>query len=207
MADSYPSDFSEAEIDSLRRAAKEALRQRFAALRRALNAEARSERSASMSKLLLELPEFAKARVLSAYAPLKFEIDPAVALRAGRADGKVVGLPRAIPGTRDLMLHAYAPEDELVESGFAVREPLVTAPVIEPDEVDLVLVPGLGFDLRGNRLGYGQGFYDRYLPRLTKALRVGLGFELSMLVEVPASEHDVPVDLIVTDRRVIRCER
>ena len=56
-------------------------------------------------------------------------------------------------------------------------------------------------------LGYGQGFYDRLLPRLPRAARVGLAFELSMLVEVPAADHDIPVDVIVTDKRVIRCER
>ncbi len=207
MAESYPPEFSEAEIDALRRSAKEALRLRFAALRRALSAEARRERSASMTTLLRDLPEFQAARVISAYAPLKFEIDPALALEHARSEGKVIALPRVIPGTRELALHAYAAEDALVESGFAVREPLESAPLIAPEQVDLVLVPGLGFDLRGQRLGYGQGFYDRLLPRLGRAVRVGLSFELSLLVEVPSASHDVPVDVIVTDRRVIRCER
>lgn len=207
MPDEYPPDFSEAEINALRRSAKEALRQRCASLRRALNADARRERSDAMAKLLLTLPEFQRAQVISAYLPLKFEVDPSLAIAQARAEGKVVTMPRVVPKARELALHVHMPGDELLESSFAVPEPLETAPLVALDTVDVVLVPGLGFDLRGHRLGYGQGFYDRLLPRLTRAVRVGVAFELSMLVEVPASSHDVPVDVIVTDKRVIRCER
>jgi len=123
------------------------------------------------------------------------------------AQGKVVALPRVDADSGELMLHRYVEGDPLEESGFAVREPLATAPGVELDMVDVVLVPGLGFDERGQRLGYGKGFYDRLLPRLKRAVRVGLCFELSLLAEVPASETDVPVDVIVSCRRVIRCSR
>ncbi len=207
MGDTYPPDLSDAEIEALRGAAKEALRQRCAGLRRVLSVASRRERSEAMCAQLLALQPFRDARVLSAYAPLKFEIDPTVAVAHAWNQGQRVGLPRVLPGTRELQLHAYAAGDALVESAFAVREPLPTAPAIDPDQVDLVLVPGLGFDVRGHRLGYGQGFYDRWLPRLGRAVRVGLAFELSLLVEVPAGVDDVPVDLLVTDKRVIRCVR
>lgn len=207
MSDSYPPDYSPAEIAQLRRAAKEGLRQRLAGLRRALSAEARRERSEAMCALLSELPELKAARVISAYVPLKFEIDPMPVVNTALAQGKVIALPRVVPQTRQLTLHRYAEGDALEESGFAVREPLPSAPEIDLSSVDVVLVPGLGFDERGGRLGYGQGFYDRLLPRLPRALRVGLCFELSMLVEVPTSETDVPVDVIVSCRRVIRCSR
>ncbi len=207
MADSYPPEFNPEQIDALRRAAKEGLRQRCAGLRRALSADARQERAAVMCNQLVQLEAFQKAHVISTYAPLKFEIDPSSAIDQALSAGKVLALPRVVPGTRELELFRYLPGDTLLESGFAVREPLPTATPVNFDSVDVVLVPGLAFDVRGQRLGYGQGFYDRLLPRLGKALRVGLCFELSLLVEVPATEQDVPVDVIVTDKRVIRCER
>jgi len=207
VADSYPPEFSADQIDALRRSAKEALRQRCAGLRRALSTDARHERSAAMCAQLSDLEGFRQARVISSYAPLKFEIDPGLAIDGALSTGKVVALPRVVPGTRELELFRYLKGDTLVESGFAVREPLPTATAVSFDSVDIVLVPGLAFDVRGQRLGYGQGFYDRWLPHLGKALRVGLCFELSLLVEVPATDEDVPVDVIVTDKRVIRCER
>jgi 5-formyltetrahydrofolate cyclo-ligase len=70
-------------------------------------------------------------------------------------------------------------------------------------QVDLVLVPALAFDARGYRLGYGKGFYDRLLPQLARAERVGLAFELSLLPQLPNEDHDVAVHRVVTEKRVI----
>jgi 5-formyltetrahydrofolate cyclo-ligase len=191
----------------LRSAAKEALRKRLAALRRALTAEARQERGERMCASLLAHPDFQRAQVISAYRALRFEINPEAALEQAFLQGKRVLLPRVERATGELALHEYRQGDALEESGFAVPEPLASAPTVEDDVVDVVLVPGLAFDGRGYRLGYGKGFYDRLLPRLTRAVRIGLCFELSLLAEVPAAAHDQPVDFIVTDKRVIRCER
>jgi 5-formyltetrahydrofolate cyclo-ligase len=198
---------SAAEISAYREAAKEALRKRYAALRRALSGEARAERAQRACQLLLAHESFVRARSVLAYAALRFELDPALAVARAHALGKLVALPRVDAESGELRLHAYTPGDELVESGFGVREPRATAPSVALDEIDLVLVPGLAFDARGYRLGYGKGFYDRLLPSLTHAVRIGLAFELSLLAEVPNAEHDVPVDTLVTDKRVLLAER
>ena len=205
MSDSFPEGVSEEEVDALRALAKEELRTRLAAVRRTLPLPTRAAHAAAMSRLLIEQPAFQSAQVVLAYSPLRFEIDPSAAVERAWALGKTVALPRTLPETRELALHVFAPGDELRESGFVVKEPLASAPSVEPNDVDLVLVPGLGFDARGRRLGFGQGYYDRLLPSLPRALRIGLAFELSLLVEVPSVAHDVPVDLVITERRVIRC--
>ena len=76
---------------------------------------------------------------------------------------------------------------------------------VDPEKIDVVVSPGLAFDRRGHRLGYGGGYYDRYLARLhAHASRVGIGFAVQLLDEVPAEETDQPVDVVVTDRGVIR---
>lgn len=203
MKGQFPDEMSEAELAAYRRAAKEALRKRLAALRRSLSAEARAERAQRACQLLAAEPSFVSAQLVLAYAPLRFELDPGPLLERAWALGKTVALPRVIEGSGELALHVYCAGDELAESGFAVREPLPTAPCVAPEQVQLVLVPALAFDGSGFRLGYGKGFYDRLLPRLAHAERVGLAFELSLLPEIPAEPHDVPMHRVVTEKRVL----
>lgn len=207
MSDSIPDGMSREEAEAFKAAAKEALRKRVAALRRTLVASTRAGYASAMTAHLVALPAFVDARVLLAYSALRFEMDPRGAVEQAWALGKQVALPRTLPETRALSLHAYRAGDELRESGFVIQEPLPEAPLVEPEQVQLVLVPGLAFDLRGHRLGFGQGFYDRLLPRLTCAVRVGLCYELSLLAEVPNAPHDAPVDFVITERRVIACMR
>lgn len=189
-----------------RGAAKEALRKRLAALRRTLTAEARAERSMRACEHLIAQPGFAAGRVLLAYAALRFELDPSHAVSQALADGKTVVLPRVVAESGELALHIYKPGDPLEESGYGVREPLASAARLAPDQVDLVLVPALAFDARGFRLGYGKGFYDRLLPVLVRAERIGLAFELSLLPQLPNEDHDIAVHRVVTEKRVIEVQ-
>ncbi|HEX6242142.1 MAG TPA: 5-formyltetrahydrofolate cyclo-ligase [Polyangiales bacterium] len=203
MSARFPDEMTQEELSAYRRAAKEGLRKRLAALRRSLNAEARAERAAAACAHLAADACFAEARLVLAYAPLRFELDPGRLLAVARTHGKRVALPRVVPETGDLSLHVYADGDSLEESGFGVREPLPSAERVAPHQVDLVLVPGLAFDASGYRLGYGKGFYDRLLPHLSLARSVGMAFELSLLPEVPREEHDIPVQRVVTEKRVL----
>lgn len=205
MSDDYPDGMSPDQIAALRALAKEELRKRLAAVRRTLSAETRAAHAAKTAAHVIAHEAYRSAKVVLAYSALRFEVDPKDVIERAWADGKRVALPRTVPETRGLTLHLYEPSDTLIESGFVVKEPLPTAPDVEPDQIDLVLVPGLGFDLRGHRLGYGQGYYDRLLPRLPRATRMALAFELSLLAEVPAAAHDVPVAWLITERRVIEC--
>lgn len=207
MSDSLPDGVSREQAEAYRAAAKEALRKRVAALRRSLVAQTRADYAAKMVELLVAQPAFVAARTVLAYSALRFEIDPRAAVERAWALGKTVALPRTLSETRALSLHAYHPGDALLEGGFVIQEPLPSAPQVDDQSVDLVLVPGLAFDARGHRLGFGQGFYDRVLPRLTRAVRVGLCYELSLLVEVPNAPHDAPVDFVITEKRVIACMR
>jgi 5-formyltetrahydrofolate cyclo-ligase len=198
---------SDDELAMYRAAAKEALRKRVSAVRRTLDQAARHERALAACALLVETPEFARAEVVLSYAPLRFELDPSAAVERALSLGKQVLLPRVIPDSHELSLHLYASGDELEESGMGIREPLPTSPRIAPERVDLVLVPGLAFDPRGFRLGFGKGFYDRLLPTLPRAVRFGLAFELSLLPEVPSEPHDAPMDGVITEKRLLSMAR
>ena len=207
MNDSYPEGVTAEEVEHLRGLAKEELRKRLAALRRTLPLATRREYAAAMTQHLLAHEAFQGAQLVLAYSALKFEMDPRAAVEQAWALGKAVAMPRTVAATRELVLHAYADGDVLEEGGFVIREPLPSAPEVAPDAVDLVLIPGLGYDTRGQRLGFGQGYYDRLLPRLSRAVRIGLAYEVSLLAEVPNAAHDIPVDFVITERRVIRCAR
>jgi 5-formyltetrahydrofolate cyclo-ligase len=198
-----PDGFSDEQVEHLRAAAKEGLRKQLAALRRALPAEARAARARAVCARIVSHASFARARVVLAYWPLRFEVDPRAVVERAWALGKVVALTRIAPGTSELVLRRYTQGDLLHESAFMVMEPAADAPEIGFDEVDLALVPGLGFDGGGQRLGYGKGYYDRLLPRLTRATSVGLAFEVSLLPEIPSASHDAPVHHVVTERRWI----
>jgi len=185
--------------------AKEQLRRQQASLRRALGEQPRQRRSRAACERLLAEPVFVHAACVCAYMPLRFELDVRPVIEAAWAQGKRVALTRVRPEDNVLHVHGYEPGAALVESAFAVHEPLAAAPAVDPEDVDLVLVPGLAFDERGYRLGFGKGFYDRLLPQLSRAARVGVGFDFQLLAEVPHEDHDVPLSHFVSDARSLTC--
>jgi 5-formyltetrahydrofolate cyclo-ligase len=97
------------------------------------------------------------------------------------------------------------PGSALAQTSYGPREPEHRV-AVNPGEVDVVITPGLGFDRRGHRLGYGGGHYDRYLERMSgEALRVGVAFSVQIVRHVPVEARDQPVDVVVTDTEIINC--
>ncbi len=169
-----------------------------------LDRAARNGASDSAAARLLRLPEIAAAEFVMVYFALPTEIDPLSAAIALRSRRVTISYPRVeSPG----VLGVYAVEDEsgLVQGPFGLSEPADTARILDPTLIDAVIVPGVAFDQRGGRLGYGGGYYDRLLPRLRPdCARIGLAFDEQLLALVPAESHDVAMDLVVTQTRVIR---
>ena len=117
--------------------------------------------------------------------------------------GKLTAYPRLTSSERALAYAVCAPSD-LIPGLLGTREPPRLAPSADPSRLDLVLVPGVAFDLQCRRLGRGRGHYDATLAQLSgRAVRVGLAFELQLVAEVPFEPHDAPVDAVVTEARVV----
>jgi 5-formyltetrahydrofolate cyclo-ligase len=192
----------QADVAHLRAHAKRELRTRMRAVRRVLPRTAAAERAAKVGAQLLQLPEFNAARTLIGFSAIHNELDPSGLLAAAQRAGKRVGLPR-VDGEQ-IRLHVYESGDVLEESGYEILEPLASAACIEPSEVDLLVVPGLAFDARGHRLGYGRGFYDRLLPLLSRAFLVGVAYDFQFVPELPDEPHDLPMHCIVSDARTLR---
>ncbi|MBX3275063.1 MAG: 5-formyltetrahydrofolate cyclo-ligase [Sandaracinaceae bacterium] len=193
----------EPDEDSVRAQLKAEIRTRRLATRRALPAEARDARSAAIAARVRALPEWEAARAVLAFVSMAREVQTDALVEAAWRDGKTVATTRMSPARDELELFAWREGDALEESGMMFRQPLASAPRVDDAAIDLVLVPALAVDERGHRIGYGKGFYDRLLPRLD-ATRVALVFDFERIVEVPNRPGDEPVDVVVTDERVIR---
>jgi 5-formyltetrahydrofolate cyclo-ligase len=187
------------------RDAKRAVRERTLAMRDALPGEVRAAKASAIAARIIALPSFAAARTVLLTLSFRSEWDTLPLVRTALAGGKTVVLPRVNQDTRMLVLHAISDPDREIEPGYRqIPEPRLQCPVIAPDTVDWVLVPGVAFDTAGRRLGYGGGYYDRLLPLLApRATRVAAIFDVQLVSRVPAAPHDLAVDTIVTETRTI----
>ncbi len=189
--------------DALRREAKAELRKSLRRQRGMLGGDARAAADVRLRAALAAF--YPGVRVLASFATIERKGEPNTAgihLDA-RAHGIAVCYP-ALDGEEMVFRTCEEPPTE--EQGRGFPEPSTDAPLVAFDEIDLVFVPGLGFDPTGQRIGYGAGYYDRTLPRCTRAKKVGIAFDLQLVAEVPVRQGDVPVDVVVTDRRVFRRE-
>jgi 5-formyltetrahydrofolate cyclo-ligase len=191
------------------RDAKRALRERLVAQRDALGAEARAEASQAIARNIASLEGYGSARVVLLTLPFRSEWDALLVARHALAAGKIVVAPRVDPAARTLRPLRIVDLDRDVESGYrGIPEPRATCAAVALQTIDWVLTPGVGFDAAGRRLGYGGGYYDRLLPLLPRAAsRVAGAFEVQLVDRVPAAPHDIGVDCIVTEQRIIDCAR
>ena len=175
---------------------KSVLRARCRALRDAMTAQAVASVSERIYQRLVEWPAFRQAQTVMAYMAFGNEVSLLPLMNQSRDKRWVI--PRTVtePGPR-LILHLYDPA-RLVRHRFGMLEPDVSLPVVEPGELDLVLVPGLAFDRRGYRLGFGGGFYDRFLPHVT-AGKVGIVATALLVEHVPNDHFDQRVDYVASE--------
>jgi 5-formyltetrahydrofolate cyclo-ligase len=157
--------------------------------------------SAQSGSLLRRQPVWEGAQAILFYAPIAGEIDLTTMLEQALASGKAVALPAFVhrTGTYDAFQISNLARD-CVPGRFGIFEPAPACPAFPLNRLDLTLVPGLGFDLTGHRLGRGGGFYDRLLARVSGA-KCGVGFDAQIVPQVPAETHDVRMDFILTPTR------
>lgn len=187
------------------REAKLALRRLILARRDAQPAGIHAAASAAITAHIAAHPRFASAEAVLLTLPFRAEWDTRPLVKAALAAGKTVVVPRVDEQSRMLDLHSITdPERDVVAGLQGIPEPLADRPRVPRDAIDFVLVPGVAFDFRGRRLGYGGGYYDRLLPLLPpRAARIAGAFELQLVDLVPAAPHDIAVDAIVTELRTL----
>jgi len=170
----------------------------------AIPSEQRSEKSRKACRNLLSIPQFQSASTVMMYLSLPHEADTSEAILHAWQLGKVVAVPKISWQQR----HMIAVQIHSLETGFStsssgLRNPIAGLPMPFED-IDLVVTPALGFDRKGNRLGRGGSYYDRFFANAElHASRCGFGFAEQLVETIPVTEYDEPVDLLVTDEEII----
>lgn len=182
---------------------KAAQRREIRARCQRLSTTQRTANSEAICRRLLEQDFWRNAKTVLLFAPLANEINVGPLLKESLAQGKVTALPRF-----DLAAQHYVaaritdPERDLASGAFAIPEPAAHCEKIEMSQFDLVLVPGVGFDRLGSRLGRGGGFYDRLLAGFT-GVKCGIALDEQIVDTLPVEEHDARMTFVITPTQVI----
>ena len=185
------------------------LRRQTLAARDGLSAEERQRKSQAITKHLLALPEFAGARSVFSYVSFRSEVETLPLIAHCLQQAVTVSVPLTLPAEHRLLPFAISDLSRDLAPGYcSILEPLQTLPLVDPGSIEVVVVPGSVFDVRGGRLGYGGGYYDRFLQSAApQALRIGLAFDLQVVAAVPLESHDQQLDYLITETRTIHLER
>ena len=187
-------------VDEMIEEAKAALRIRARAARASLDHGERAEAAAAAARHFFEGIALQASDVVAAYWRIRDELDCQPILVKLMDSNQTVVLPVVVGPEQPLDLRIWEQGASLYESGFGTLAPSELAPKAEPD---IVIMPLLGFDSRGTRLGYGGGYYDRTLASMTKKPRlIGLAFAAQELDRIPREPHDMPLDAVVTEAGV-----
>ncbi|MHB1404242.1 MAG: 5-formyltetrahydrofolate cyclo-ligase [Desulfitobacteriaceae bacterium] len=174
--------------------------------RAALSAEEHALKSDRITAKILSLPEYQKAKTVMLFLNFRDEVETTGLALESLALKKKLILPRC--GPQGILIPAIVRDMEQdIEPGmWGIREPKKDALVeADPAEIDFVLVPGAAFDMSGNRLGYGAGYYDRFFKRLRLGVpRMAVAFSCQILPQLPVEEHDQKMTALVTEDAVHR---
>ena len=185
---------------------KQELRAQALRRRRSIDPKELATLSSRVEANLLTVKEYNSATLVISYCAMDDEVQTRPIIERALAEGKRVAvIVTDVPSKTLSFSEIKSFEDDLAPGVFGIREPkpgLIRPVTIA--QADIVLVPLVAWDEKGHRLGYGAGYFDRALAGATRITKVGLALESQRLVQIPESRHDVPLDVIVTERRVLR---
>ena len=187
---------------------KQETRKRALSARDALSVEKRIAMSERATRLLLDFEPFAQAETVMFFVSFRSEILTELMIRRSMEGGKRVVVPITNLTKRELVASEIRDYDiELAPGAYGILEPAAEfVRPVPPEEIDFIALPGAAFDRRGNRIGYGGGFYDRFVARLRPDVPlVALAFSRQVMDSVPVEPHDRPVDFIITENEIIKC--
>ncbi len=184
---------------------KDEERKKYIEIRKQLSTESKEKFSAEIQNSFIMSDEYKNAESIFIYVSMKNEVSTTEVINRAIADGKTVAVPISLKN-RDMFFVPIKSLDGLVKTKLGVYEPDCGRECeIVPNEKSVLVVPGVAFDEDGHRMGYGGGYYDRYLETHPGHKTIALAYEFQILHELPAEPYDKSVDMIVTEKRVIRC--
>ena len=179
---------------------KDELRKTLKEKRASISQEEKKELDQAIIGQILSSEAYKNADIVLLYAPIQSEINLLPLVRAARKDGKAVAFPRCNTEQSSMQFYLLLEEARLTPGAYGIPEPPADAPLCVPSEHSLCILPALTFDPFGMRIGYGKGYYDRFLTTF-RGVTAGAVYEKMMIKRVPAEPHDLPVELLFTEHK------
>ena len=165
------------------------------------------KKSKRIKERLFEMTEIRESQSILFYISYRNEVHTHEMIKETLAKGKRVIVPKPNKEDRTLCLSVLTKWEDLELGAYDILEPKKECVIEVPiDSIDVMIIPGVVFDVRGNRVGHGMGFYDRLLENTHYAHLIGLAFELQIVDVITVETHDVKIDKIVTEERIITCD-
>jgi len=187
---------------------KKILRKEILAKRKNINTVEKEEKDRKILEKFYESKYYIEAKNIFIYISYDSEINTKGIINKALMDNKKIYVPRTEFKTRLMDAVKITSLDNLIESEYGILEPSAEKPHIDPNGLDLIVVPGVAFDRNGGRMGYGAGFYDRYFEKISKdnmkkVIKLALAYDFQILEKIPMNEQDVPVNYIITESKFI----
>ncbi len=190
-------------IEDIRRL-KTRLREQFRSIRESMEPTEREEADERIAQTVRKLWQYRASRQLLVYVSTPIEVDTHRIIRRALEDGKRVAVPRCVPGTRNMEFYYIRSLDELEPGSFGVQEPRPEAENLVTDfSHAMCLIPAFSYDFMGYRLGYGKGYYDRFLANFNGHM-IGICYSACVRRRLPHGRFDRPAQLLVTEKYIRR---
>ncbi len=187
---------------------KKELRDKYKQIRRDMPSDLKRERDNKIMGRIIEMEAYKKRSLVLTYVSTEIEVDTIEFIKYALQDNKTVAVPRCVDGTRDMEFYVINSMDDLEIGSFSVLEPIPEkCRKLKKFDNAFCIVPALVYDSYGYRLGYGKGYYDRFLSANKNMFRVGIGYCCCTVTKLIHGHFDVAVNTIVTEKYVKRCKK
>jgi len=183
---------------------KDQIRREILRIRNSLSENEMVVNSNIISNMVISTKEYKKASSIGLYFPIGSEVNTIEIIKHSLATKRIISLPRIIDSNKILFFKIIENSFEdikMTKGKYGILENSMSDFIIT--KMDLLIVPGIAFDLQGNRIGYGKGYYDRFLSKLKANNIMALAFENQIIDKIPKTQNDIPVNVIVTEKRII----
>lgn len=186
---------------------KKELRRNMLNIRNSMAVEEVNDKSRIIFQRLINFWQYKEAKKILSYLNFGTEVITKDIIDYSVAHKKEISIPLCIKETKEMVACSFSTWQDLSKGTYGILEPnKESLKIIDRTTIDLILVPGAAFDIHGNRIGYGAGYYDRFLNRINKnTCTIALAFSLQLVSKIPRGIYDVPLDYIITEDGIIKC--